>query len=141
MTYMSAETPSREPVANAAPLALGSTQAPAMQRGERTPYAGSLDDVVASLGTDRTDGLTAAAVVAARGRHGYNELPVAPPAPWWRRLGRQFGDLVIWVLLVAAVISAVAGETVDAAVILAIVVLNGLLGYFQEERAGRTDPS
>ena len=62
---------------------------------------------------------------------------MAPPAPWWRRLGGQFKDLVIWILIAAAVISGVAGETVDAVVILAIVVLNGLLGFLQEERAGR----
>jgi Ca2+-transporting ATPase len=41
------------------------------------------------------------------------------------------------VLFAAAVISAITGDLIDAAAILAIVVINGLLGFFQEERAGR----
>ena len=52
-------------------------------------------------------------------------------------LARQFGELMIGVLVAAAIISAAVGEWADGAVILAIVLLNGVLGYVQEERAGR----
>ena len=47
----------------------------------------------------------------------------------------QFKDLVIWILIIAAVISGVLGEWVDAIAILAIVLLNGVIGFLQEERA------
>ena len=49
----------------------------------------------------------------------------------------QFNDLVIWILIVAAVISGGMGEWADTAAIAAIVLLNGLLGFIQEEKAGR----
>ncbi|MCI0464389.1 MAG: cation-translocating P-type ATPase [Gemmataceae bacterium] len=50
---------------------------------------------------------------------------------------RQFQELVIWILLVAAAISGLLGDWTDMIAILAIVLLNALLGFFQEERAER----
>ena len=98
-------------------------------------HALSAEAVARALATDANVGLTAAAAAERLARHGRNELTEAPPEPWWRRLGRQFGDLLIWILIAAAVVSGVLGEWIDAAAILAIVVLNGLLGFFQEGRA------
>src|ERR1019366_4955849 len=51
-------------------------------------------------------------------------------------LFRQFNEVVIWVLIVAAIVSGWLGEWTDAIAIVAIVLINGLLGFFQEERAG-----
>ena len=99
------------------------------------PHAQPIDQVVRALGTDATGGLTAAVAKQRLAQHGLNELAQAPPEPWWRRLGRQFADLLIWVLIAAAVISGVLGEWLDAVAILTIVVLNALLGFFQEGRA------
>jgi len=50
-------------------------------------------------------------------------------------LAGQFGNLVIWVLIGAALISVALGEVVDGVAILAIVVLNALIGFFQEYNA------
>jgi Ca2+-transporting ATPase len=56
--------------------------------------------------------------------------------PRWRIFLSQFQDLLVWVLVAAAVVSgAVLGDAVDAAVIVAIVVLNAVIGYTQEARA------
>jgi Ca2+-transporting ATPase len=52
-------------------------------------------------------------------------------------LARQFASPVIWLLLAASGISAVAGERVDAAAIVSIVVLNACIGFVQEYRAER----
>lgn len=68
-------------------------------------------------------------------KYGSNELAMAPLEPWWKRFGRQFADLLIWILICAALISGVLGEWVDAIAILTIVLLNGLLGFVQEGRA------
>jgi P-type Ca2+ transporter type 2C len=57
--------------------------------------------------------------------------------PTWRRLAEQFANTMIMVLLVAAGIAAALGDLKDTAVILAILVLNGLLGFVQEYRAER----
>ena len=57
--------------------------------------------------------------------------------PTWRLLAEQFANTVIVVLLVAAGVAAALGDLKDTVVILAIVVLNGLLGFVQEYRAER----
>lgn len=84
-----------------------------------------------------TTGLTAAAVVERQAIVGKNRLTEAPPVSVWIRLASQFRDLVIWILIVAAVIAGISGEWVDTVAILAIVILNGLIGFTQEQRAER----
>jgi Ca2+-transporting ATPase len=66
---------------------------------------------------------------------GPNELHRAEATSSLEILGRQFKSLVIWVLIGAAVVSAALGETVDGIAIVTIVVLNALIGFFQEYRA------
>ena len=103
--------------------------------GTTAPFALAAEEVLASLATDPERGLRAEQVQTLRARHGYNELTEAPPTPLWRKFLSQFTDLVIVILIVAAVISGLMGEWADALAIFAIVLLNGLLGFFQEERA------
>ncbi len=98
-------------------------------------YARSDDDLGRDLRVVLTEGL---AEDEARRRltvHGRNELPEAPPPSPWRILGAQFTSLIIWVLIGAALVSGLLGEWVDAGAILAIVLLNGVLGFLQEYRA------
>jgi Ca2+-transporting ATPase len=105
------------------------------QHSRPPPYAEGADAVVRALGSDPSVGLSAAAAAERLARHGPNELAHAPPEPWWRRLARQFADLLIWVLIAAALVSGALGEWLDAGAILAIVLLNGMLGFVQEGRA------
>src|SRR5688500_10051030 len=98
-------------------------------------HATTIDDAVRFLGTNAEKGLTSTEAAARLGRYGRNELAQAPPEPWWRRLGRQFADLLIWILIAAAIVSGALGEWLDAVAILAIVILNGVLGFVQEGRA------
>jgi Ca2+-transporting ATPase len=60
-----------------------------------------------------------------------------PRPPWWRRFAGQFADLVVWILVAAAIVSGTLGQWIDATVILAIILLNGFIGFFQEEKAER----
>ena len=55
--------------------------------------------------------------------------------PGWQMLWQQFNDFVIYLLLIAALISALLGDWVEAAAIMAIVILNAVLGVIQERRA------
>jgi Ca2+-transporting ATPase len=103
--------------------------------GPVPPYSLPVDEVVTASASDPERGLRNDQVAALGERHGFNELAEAPPIPLWRKFLSQFGDLVIWILIVAAVISGLLGEWPDAAAILAIVLLNGLLGFFQEASA------
>src|SRR4029453_3200105 len=74
-------------------------------------------------------------VVSAQQRFGRNELAEAPPVPAWKRFLAQFKELVIWILIVAAVIAGAPGEGIGTVAILAIVLLNGVIGFLQEGRA------
>lgn len=89
------------------------------------------------FGSDARHGLRRYQVEELRSRFGRNELPQGQRIPAWKRFTRQFADLVIWILIFAAAISRLAGDWLDAVVILAIVVLNGTLGFIQEARAER----
>jgi len=95
----------------------------------------STHEAAASLGVDPARGLSAAEAARRRVVHGPNALVEAAPEPLWRKFARQFAELVIWILMAAAVISALMGEWADTAAIAAIVIVNALIGFFQEERA------
>jgi P-type Ca2+ transporter type 2C len=100
-------------------------------------HARSAEEVAGQFGTDLRQGLSAAKVISARAAHGLNELAEAPPIPLWRKFLAQFQELVIWILIIAAIISGLLGEWTDALAILAIVLLNGILGFIQEQKAER----
>ena len=67
--------------------------------------------------------------------HGYNQLPVAKNKPLWLRFLLQFNDVMIYILLIAAGLSFVMNDAIEAIVILAIVILNAILGLYQEGKA------
>ncbi len=92
-------------------------------------------EVAAALGTDPVDGLTADEAAARLLRYGRNELIERGRKPPWRLLLEQFTNAMIIVLLAAAVVTALLGDLKDTVVILAIVVLNGIVGFVQEYRA------
>lgn len=99
-------------------------------------HAQAAEEVLAALAS-QPRGLTTAEAQARLQRHGPNRLAEAPAVPLWRRLVRQFNNLLIIVLLVAAAITVALGHGVDAAVILAVVVLNVTIGLVQEGKAER----
>ncbi|MGQ9426622.1 cation-translocating P-type ATPase [Gilvimarinus sp. F26214L] len=80
-------------------------------------------------------GLATIEALARLTRFGRNELPMAPPTPAWKRFLRQFDNVFIYVLLISAFISVVLQHMVDAGVILAVVVINALVGFIQEGKA------
>ena len=96
-----------------------------------------LESVTQNLTVDVHQGLDQHEVERRRLRDGSNVLKESPPTPIWKRLFLQFHNLVIWILIAAAVISGIMGEWADTLAILAIVLLNGVLGFIQEERAER----
>ncbi|MGD2102318.1 MAG: cation-transporting P-type ATPase, partial [Acidimicrobiia bacterium] len=111
-------------------------QTPTEFEPERAWHAVSWQDAVEALGSDHSRGLASDEVRARIGRFGPNELQEVQSWPRLRRIGRQFADLLIWLLLVAAGVSGfVLGAWVDAAAVAGIVVLNAALGYVQEARA------
>jgi Ca2+-transporting ATPase len=69
--------------------------------------------------------------------HGPNLLLRAAPDPVVRILWRQLDDPLIWVLVGAAALAGILGKGTDAAVVAAVVVVNAIIGFFQEYRATR----
>lgn len=67
--------------------------------------------------------------------YGPNELTEAPRPGFWAMLWAQINSFVIWLLVGAALISLLLGDYIEAAAILAIVILNAALGVIQEQRA------
>ncbi len=82
-------------------------------------------------------GLSSAEANRRRAEHGPNEIHRDKAASPWAILAAQFKGAMIWLLLGAGVVSAVLREVADAVAIGAIVVLNALVGFFQEYRAER----
>ncbi len=91
--------------------------------------------VISTLEVDREQGLSAAEVENRITSYGKNELQEAPPTSIWVKIYEQFANFLVILLLVAAVISAVLGDWVEAAAIMTIVLLNAALGVVQESRA------
>jgi len=80
-------------------------------------------------------GLTPAEAKRRLAEHGPNRLPEKPPRAAWLKFLDQFKNLLILVLIAAAVIAYLVGDLKDALVILLVVVFNATLGFNQEHRA------
>ncbi|MFN4349677.1 MAG: cation-translocating P-type ATPase [Hylemonella sp.] len=94
--------------------------------------------VLAHCGVDPAQGLDTATVQRRLIEHGANALPEPAPKPLWRTFARQFKSPLIYILFAAAVLAVALGHHGDAAVILAVVLVNALIGSFQEGRAERS---
>ncbi len=100
-------------------------------------HAGTAEELLLRLRCDPDRGLDLLEVERRRGAHGVNQLREAGRSSAWPRFLRQFREVVVVLLFAAAAISLALGDWLDAAAILVIVLLNGLLGFLQEERAAR----
>lgn len=95
----------------------------------------NVPDVIKELGTDPLKGLSSSEAALRRARWGLNTLVEKKRASLLSRAVRQFKGFIILVLIGAAVISGLLGEWVDSIAIIAIVLLNGIIGFIQEEKA------
>jgi len=93
--------------------------------------------VLQRLGADLTRGLTEEEVGARQKQYGLNKLQEEKPLSRYEIFLGQFKSPLIYILVVAGTISILLREFTDAAVIFAVVLLNTLVGYFQEYKASR----
>lgn len=91
--------------------------------------------ILLNLRTDPQKGLSSREAADRLQMAGKNELTRVPKARWYVIFFRQFTNVLIVILLAAAVISIVAGELTDALTIFVIILLNGVLGFIQEYKA------
>lgn len=95
-------------------------------------------EVVKAFGADIKHGLTNAEALKRSARTGPNQLQEVKKGSVWQIFGEQFTDFMVLVLIGAAIVSFLLGERADALTILAIIVLNAILGFIQEYRAERS---
>jgi Ca2+-transporting ATPase len=111
------------------------TNQPVSFAAERDWHLLTLDQVTTDLSVSPAQGLSASEIATRLRQHGLNELVERGHKQLWRILLDQFTSKLVLILVVAAIISAAVGDFKDAIAILAIVVLNAVLGFAQEFRA------
>jgi len=94
-------------------------------------------DVVLLLGSDATAGISRDEARARQVQFGPNVLPGFERRGVFRRMLAQFTHPLIYVLLAAALLSGLLRDIADAGVIVAVVVINAVVGFVQEARAER----
>ncbi|MGD9865051.1 MAG: HAD-IC family P-type ATPase [Pseudodonghicola sp.] len=97
-------------------------------------HAAPVAEVLAALAS-ASEGLSTAEAGLRRARHGANRLPAPPRRRPVLRFLAQFNNVLIYVLLGAAVVTAALQHWVDTGVILAVVTGNAIIGFVQEGRA------
>ncbi|MFZ5880056.1 MAG: cation-translocating P-type ATPase [Chloroflexota bacterium] len=97
-------------------------------------HALQADEVLRHLEVQE-QGLTSREAAERLAKYGENQLHEAPRPTFWHMLWDQLNNFVVILLIVASVISALLGDYIEAAAILAIVVLNSVLGIVQERSA------
>ncbi|MBW6499056.1 MAG: cation-transporting P-type ATPase [Bacteroidales bacterium] len=98
-------------------------------------YAIEADEVLKEFSADAEKGLESGEVKKRLEEYGRNELPKGKKRQWWMRLLLQFHNTLIYVLIAAAVITALLNHWIDTWVILAVIIINALIGFIQEGKA------
>ena len=101
-----------------------------------TPWhAVAADEIVRRLDSNLQSGLSVASVQQRLEKYGHNRLPEGRKQGPLMRFLLQFNNILVYVLLGAGFVKLMVGLWLDASIILAVVVLNALLGFFQEGKA------
>ncbi|MBT9475924.1 MAG: HAD-IC family P-type ATPase [Polaromonas sp.] len=116
------------------------TKAPGSKAAPSAPawHALQSENVLARLACDPASGLSAAEVALRQARDGANTLPEPPRRSVFSIVARQFKSPLIYILFVAALLAVALSHHGDAVVILLVVLVNALIGAFQEGRAERS---
>ncbi len=98
-------------------------------------HAMTPEEIIRQLATPAETGLTTTEAGKRLIAYGPNQLTEAPGVTFWHMLLDQFNNFVVIMLIVAALVSAVLGDWIEAGAILLIVIVNATLGVIQEQRA------
>ena len=98
-------------------------------------HALSIDHTIEGMESHLHLGLSSQEARSRLEQHGPNELTERPRPGFMKLLFAQLNNFLVIILIVAAVVSLLLGEVVDAVAIMAIVVLNAVLGVVQESKA------
>ncbi|KAJ9134123.1 Potassium/sodium efflux P-type ATPase [Pleurostoma richardsiae] len=99
---------------------------------ERHPFLLSVQEVAAALETNVEKGLTSAQVARLQEKYPPNELDVGGAIPWYTILLRQLFNAMILVLFFAMALSFGISDYVEGAILVAVILLNVTIGFWQE---------
>ena len=106
------------------------------------PHNQNKDELLSALGTDASRGLTEEKIRELQAKYGENKLKEKKKKSTFQRFLDQFKDVMILILIAAAIISFVIvcvegnwGELFEPVLILLIVILNAVMGVYQEGKA------
>jgi Ca2+-transporting ATPase len=113
-----------------------------MTQSDRTPvekpWTLPIQEALQALDVDSERGLASNEVKQRREKYGYNRLREAERRSAWEILVEQFKSLIVGLLIVAAVLSFLFGEFVEGLAVVAVIVINALIGFITELRAVRS---
>ncbi|MGC2786984.1 MAG: HAD-IC family P-type ATPase [Roseiarcus sp.] len=110
-----------------------------MSEAEQTVWhALTADEAVGRLKSSVTTGLDEAEAARRQEEYGLNVLPTARKRGPLMRFLQQFNNVLVYVLIAAGFIKLIMSLWLDASIILAVVIINGLLGFLQEGRAEKS---
>ncbi|WP_254914186.1 cation-translocating P-type ATPase [Billgrantia desiderata] len=108
---------------------------PDRQDDSRTAWHALPPDEALEKVDGNRDGLSDDEAKSRLERYGPNQLKQEEGRPWWRRLLEQFNNILMIILLVAAVASLALGHMLDALAIVGVVIIIALIGFIQEGKA------
>jgi Ca2+-transporting ATPase len=95
----------------------------------------AVKETLAQLKTNESSGLSEDEVLLRLEKEGTNILPREKKKAWWQLFLSQFKNPLVGILLVAAIITALLKEWTDTTVIMVVVILNSIIGFWQEFRS------
>ncbi|AFP70727.1 cation-transporting P-type ATPase [Enterobacter kobei] len=104
---------------------------------DRPYYQQTVDETLSNIHST-LEGLSGTEASARLQQHGENALPQKEGKPAWLRFLAHFNDVLIYVLLVAALLKLFMGHWVDMLVILGVAIVNALIGHIQESNAEKS---
>ncbi|KXS36888.1 MAG: Ca2+-transporting ATPase, partial [Candidatus Frackibacter sp. T328-2] len=105
---------------------------------QKKAYQLSNSEVITKLDVDSKNGLNSSEVKGRQRKFGPNQLPDQQGRTLFSLLLEQFKDFMVLVLIGAVIISGLLGQVEDAIAIIAIVILNAIMGFVQEYRAEKS---
>ncbi|MGB9780227.1 plasma-membrane proton-efflux P-type ATPase [Caldanaerobacter sp.] len=96
----------------------------------------SIEEVVENLKVDLKEGLTKEEVEARAKKYGYNEVPEKKENPYIK-FAKKFWGLTAWMLEAVIVLSYILHKYLDMYIIAALLLVNAVIGFMQEERASK----
>ncbi len=107
------------------------------EKPHRPYYQQTVDETLTNIQSS-LDGLSSTEATARLEKYGENALPQKPGKPGWLRFLAHFNDVLIYVLLAAALLKLIMGHWVDMFVILGVAIINALIGHIQESNAEKS---